>query len=542
MKSVLIIFLMVLSAAFPCFSEADEGHGQTGTPPEQLGEVHFPIVCDPSAQKPFDRAVALLHSFWYDEARRAFAEVAKNDPNCAMAHWGKAMTLFHPLWGMPDAAALKEGLAAIGQAAAMGGGSDRERGYIQALSTFYRDSETRDHRSRMVAYEQAMEALAARFPEDREAKIFYALALNGTALPNDQSYANQKKAGSLLEPLFSEMPNHPGVAHYLIHAYDTAALAGRALGAARAYAKIAPSSAHALHMPSHIFTRLGLWQEAIESNTASANAAEAQAVRSGNPAAREPKFHAMDYLAYAFLQQGRDQEARKVLETLNLARKEIPESSASAAYAAAAIPARYSFERHQWPEGVAIVTQKSPYPWTDALIHFARAVGGARSRKTALAQAEAKMLAGIRDRLKKEKQVYWADQAEVQRLAAEGWLAHAKGENGLAVKLLRAAADLEDSTEKHPVTPGPILPAREMLADLYMKVRFRKEALASYEAVLAGAPNRFNTLVGAARAAGALGDSNKARGYYEKLLAIAGSDSSRPELKEAKAFLEKKRP
>lgn len=542
MKSVMnSVSMMVLAAllAFPAYGRADEGHLQTGPPPEQLGEVHFPVSCDPSVQKPFDRAVALLHSFWYDEAKRAFASVAKSDPNCAMAYWGVAMTLFHPLWGMPEKAALKEGAAAVGQAAAMGGGSDRERGYIQALSAFYRDAETRDHRSRAVAYEQAMGALAGRFPEDREATIFYALALNATALPNDKSYTNQKKAGSLLEPLFAEMPNHPGVAHYLIHSYDNPLLAPRALAAARAYAKIAPSVPHALHMPSHIFTRLGLWNESIQSNLASANAAEEEAVRSGNPAAREPKFHAMDYLAYAYLQEGRDPEARKILEILKLTRKDIPEGSASAAYAASAIPVRYFFERHKWSEGLAIITQKTTYPWTDALIHFARAVSAARVGKNVHAQVETDMLAIIRDGLKKSNQTFWADQVEVQHLAAEGWLAHAKGENDKAIQLMRAAADLEESMEKSPVTPGPVLPAREMLAELYLEVRFPKQALGSFEAVLAAAPNRFNALAGAAHAAEMLQDLGKARSYYEKLLAVAGADSPRPEVIEAKAFLAK---
>lgn len=538
MKSIWTCFLIVLFI-FPVFSYGDEGHRPTGAPPEQLGEVHFPVSCDPSVQKPFNRAVALLHSFWYDEAKQTFAAIVKSDPNCAMAHWGVAMTLFHPLWGMPDAADLKEGAAAIGQAAAMGGGTDRERGYIEALRAFYRDAEKQDHRARMVAYEQAMEALAARFPDDREATIFYALALNGAAFPNDRSYTNQKKAGGLLEPLLIEMPNHPGAAHYLIHSYDNPQLADRALSAARAYAKIAPSVPHALHMPSHIFTRLGLWNESILSNVASANAAEQQATESGNPAAREPKFHAMDYLVYAFLQEGRDKEARKILDMMKLTRKEIPESSASAAYAVAAIPARYYFERHHWNEGLAIITQKSAYPWTDALIHFARAVGAARSGKPIHAQLEINMLAGIRESLKKEKQDYWADQVEVQKKAAEGWLAHAKGENNAAVQFLREAADLEDSMEKHPVTPGPILPAREMLAELYMEIRFPKEALASYEAVLAVAPNRFNALAGAARAAERVKDSGKARRYYEKLLAVAGADSARPDVKEAIGFLKK---
>ncbi len=538
MKSILIIFLTAL-AVFPAFSDADEGHGQAGAPPEQLGEVRFPISCDAAVQKPFDRAVALLHSFWYDKARRVFSAIAETDPQCAMAHWGVAMTLFHPLWGMPDAAELKEGSAAIGRAVAAGAKSDREKGYIEALSAFYRDAEKRDHRSRTVAYEQAMKSHAARFPDDREATIFYALALNATAFPNDRSYANQKKAGSLLEPLLAEMPNHPGVAHYLIHSYDNPLLADRALFAARAYAKIAPSVPHALHMPSHIFTRLGLWEESISSNLASANAAEQQAVASENPAAREPKFHAMDYLMYAYLQGGRDPEARKILEILKLTRKEIPEGSASAAYAAAAIPARYYFERRNWVEGLAIITQKTNYSWTDALIHFARAVGAARSGKNIHAQVEIDMLAGIRDRLKKEKQDFWADQVEVQKKAAEGWLAHAKGGNDDAVQLLRAAADLEDSMEKHPVTPGPILPAREMLAELYMEIRFPKEALASYEAVLAVAPNRFNALAGAARAAEQVKDSDKARKYYEKLLTVAGADSTRPDVKEAIGFLAK---
>lgn len=542
MKRVWMV-LLGLFLAFPSFGWADEGHDEPGAPPEQVGEVAFVVSCDPAVQERFNRAVALLHSFWYDEAKRAFEGVAEADPACSMAHWGVAMTLFRPLWGMPDAAALKEGSEAIGKAAEIGTESERERGYIGALSAFYRDFDSRDHRTRILAYEAEMESLVNRFPDDREATIFYALALNGAALPTDPTHANQKKAGSLLEPLLAEMPNHPGIAHYLIHSYDTPGLADGALSAARAYAKIAPSVPHALHMPSHIFTRLGLWRESIDSNLASAKAAEEHAARSGEPGAAEPKFHAMDYLMYAYLQQGRDAEAKTIFEILKSLEKEIPKS-ASAAYASAAIPTRYYLERHRWAEALSITARSSSYPWTDALIHFARAVGAARSGKIQQAQFEIKKLGAIRDALKKQNQPYWADQVEVQRRAAEGWLFHAKGENGMAMKSLRAAADLEERMEKHPVTPGPLLPAREMLGEFYLALsgRFSKDALASYEAVLAAAPNRFNALAGAARAAKRTQDLGKARSYYEALLTVAGeADGARPELKEAKAFLAKAR-
>lgn len=540
----LILFFLASILFFPSIGRADEGHDATALPSSRLGEVHFPVSCDPKVQKDFDRAVALLHSFWYDEAKRAFASVAESDPRCAMAHWGVAMTLFRPLWGMPNDAALKEGLAALEKAAVVGTESSREQGYLEALLEFYREPDSRDHRMRAVAYEKAMEALSNRFPEDKEAVIFHALALNGAALPTDQTYENQKRAGALLEPLMTEMPNHPGIAHYLIHSYDSPALAERALPAARAYAQIAPAVPHALHMPSHIFTRLGFWQESIQSNLASAAAADAHAKQTGKPSLREPQFHAMDYLAYAYLQEGRDMEVKALLDTLASIQKEIPEGAASPAYAAAAIPARYALERRRWPEAVVLIPRPSiAAPWTEGITHFARAVGAARSGKIKQAQTEVKKLTTLRDALKKQNQTYWADQVEVQRTAAEGWLAHAKGENGKAIKLMRAAADQEEGMEKHPVTPGPIVPAREMLAELYQTVRLHKDALASYEAVLAGAPNRFNALVGAARAAEKSRDPKKARTYYEKLLEVAGrSDGTRPELKEAKAFLAKAKP
>jgi hypothetical protein len=521
---------------------AHEEHQHPAGNLEQLGTVHFPVSCSAEAQAQFQRAVAIQHSFWFEEAGKEFAAVTVTDPGCAMGYWGVAMSLYHPLWDPPDATALQQGWAAVAKAKAVGAKTEREQNYIAAIEVFYQDAETRDHRTRALAYEKAMEQVHIRYPEDHEAAVFYALALVATALPTDKTYANQQKAGAILEKVFAAQPNHPGVAHYIIHSYDYPPLADRALTAARSYAKIAPAVPHALHMPSHIFIRLGLWQESIVSNRASAAAAKEYALKAFPGRVWFQELHAMDYLVYAYLQGAQGQEARDVLDRLKTVQKAEPESGVSA-YALTAIPARYALERRAWNEAKAVPLHFSTFPWSryrwaEANVYFARALGAAHSGDTASAQKEVEKLQSLRDMLAEAKQSYWAEQVEIQRRAAAAWLAYAEGQNEQALVLMRSAADLEDATEKDPVTPGPILPARELLGDLLLELKQPTQALREFEASLGASPNRFNGLSGAARAAQQAGDAEKARSYYAKLVALSEhGDTARAELTEAQTFL-----
>jgi tetratricopeptide (TPR) repeat protein len=535
-RSVLYVSLIVLLCVVPVMAHEE------GRPSEQLGHVHFPISCSAAAQQQFDRAVALLHSFWYEEAVKAFTEVTQTDAHCAMGYWGIAMSLWYPLWYPPSPAALQQGAAAVARAQALQAPTERERAYITAIAAFYTDADKLDHRTRAVAYEKAMEQVHRRYPEDREAAIFYALALDTTAVPTDKTYANVLKAAEILEPIFAEQPNHPGVAHYLIHSYDYPPLAPRALPAARNYAKIAPSAPHALHMPSHIFTRLGLWQESIHSNAAAAAASKAYARKVGAAGAWPEQLHAMDYLAYAYLQGAQDREAKRVLDELLEIHKAEPESL-PAAYAFAAIPARYALERRRWADAAALTLHPSSFPWdrfrgVEAMTVFTRALGAARSGDVTQASKEVATLQALHSALTEAHQGYWADQVEIQRRAAAAWVAHALGKQEEAVTLMRAAADLESATDKLPVTPGPIVPARELLGELLLDVQQPAQALTEFEASLRTDPNRFNGLYGAAHAAELAGDRAKARTYYGNLVALcAQADTERPELMAAKAFL-----
>ncbi|PYO55950.1 MAG: hypothetical protein DMD83_16995 [Candidatus Rokuibacteriota bacterium] len=485
-------------------------------------------------QPSFDRAVALLHSFWYGAAVKAFSELGSNDPGCAMAHWGVAMSLWYPLWEPPSAAVLKQGGEAVQKAKAIGGKTDRERDYIGAIETFYRDADKLDHRTRALAYEAAMERVYTKYPDDREAAIFYALALDATQLPTDKTYANALKAGQILEKVFAEQPNHPGVAHYIIHSYDYPPLSARALDAARRYAKIAPSAPHALHMPSHIFTRRGLWEESIQSNASAAAAAKSDADAQG-------QLHAMDYMVYAHLQLAQDGKAWRVVEETVTFGK-IERETAATAYAQASIPARYVLELRRWSQAAALPVLSRPERYTHAegITHFARALGAARTGDIAAARREVERLQALRDTLVQAKQGYWADQVEVQRRAAAGWLAWAEGQPEEAVALMRRAADLEDSTEKHPVTPAAVLPARELLGDLLAELNQPALAVREYEASLQREPNRFNGLYGAARTAELSGDLTKAKAFYAKVVELGSqADTGRPELAAARAFLAK---
>jgi len=510
----------------------------------ELGKVNFPISCSVSAQKQFNRAVAWLHSFEYQEAEKTFTQVTFADQKCGMGYWGIAMSQYHPIWALPTVEELKKGWDAIEKARSVGARTARERGYIAAIEVFYKDADKLDHRARVFAYREAMERLYRRYPKDREASVFYALTLIATGMTaNDKSYTSEKKAAEILKRVLAAEPEHPGVAHYLIHGYDYPPLAALALPAARSYAKIAPASAHAQHMPSHIFTRLGLWQEAIQSNLDAASSAKAYAIRRRLVGAWDEQLHAMDYLIYAYLQTGQDKLARRIVEELNRIQKAEPENF-KVAYAFSAVPARYALERRRWSEAAALTLFPAEFPWrrfpwAEAHLHFARAIGAARSGDAASARQEVEKLTTIRQALAEIKGDYdWAKQVEIHARAAAAWLAFAEGKPEEAIQLMRAAAELDDSTDKHPVTPGSLIPAREQLADLLLELNQPADALEEFETSLRSAPNRFNGIYGAAKAALALGDQRKAKTYFSQLVKLCPqADGDRPELEQARESL-----
>jgi tetratricopeptide (TPR) repeat protein len=511
---------------------------------EKMGRVQFPVSCTAAAQKQFDQALGALHSFWYEEALRLFTAVTETDPGCAMGYWGIAMSIYYPLWVPPSQATLQKGINAIEKAKSIGAKTDREGAYIAAIEAFYKDSDKLDHRTRTVAYEKALERIHVQYPNDREAAIFYALALNATAPPTDKTYVKQLKAGEILEKVFAEQPDHPGVAHYIIHSYDNPILASRGIPAAQRYTKIAPSVPHAQHMPSHIFTRIGLWQESIQSNRGAVAASKAYAAKAHPGAAYYEHLHALDYLAYAYLQGAQDREAEGVLDELRAIKKVQPEAF-QAAYAYAAIPARYALERRRWSEAAALTVAPttfpwSRFPWAEAVTHFARAMGSARSGNAANARKDIEKLESLQDALIKAKDSYWAKQVDIQRRVATAWFLRAERKNDEALQLMQSAADLEDSTDKHPVTPAPIQPARELLGEMLLELGDPAQAIKEFEASHRIEPNRFRGLYGAAKAAQASGDREKARHYYAKLISLCErADTDRPEIKEAKAYLTK---
>jgi tetratricopeptide (TPR) repeat protein len=511
----------------------------------KLGQVDFPVTCTAAAQKQFDQALGALHSFWYEEALRLFTAVAETDPSCAMAYWGIAMSIYYPLWVPPSQPTLQKGTNAIEKAKSIGAKTDREGAYIAAIEVFYKDSDKLEHRARTLAYEKAMEQIHRQYPNDREAAIFYALALNATASPTDKTYAQQRKAGEILEKVFAEQPDHPGVAHYIIHSYDNPSTANRGLPAAQRYIKIAPSVPHAQHMPSHIFTRLGLWQESIHSNLGAVAASKEYAAKIHPEAAYYEQLHALDYLAYAYLQGAQDQEAKRVLDELRAIKKVQPEAF-QAAYAYAAIPARYALERRRWSEAAALTVQPTAFPWSrfqwaEAVTHFARAMGAARSGNVDSSRKDIEKLESLQDALVKAKDSYWAKQVDIQRRVASAWYLRAENKSDEALQLMQSAADLEDSTDKHPVTPAPIQPARELLGEMLLELGDPVQALKEFEISHRVEPNRFRGLYGAAKAAQESGDREKARLYYAKLISLCEhADADRPELKEANTFLSSK--
>jgi hypothetical protein len=551
LQIVLIVLMILLSACIaplpapPAVSGADQTESEhEHALPQGLGEVNFPVSCTPEAQAEFNHGVALLHSFWFPPAIRSFTTVAELDPTCVMAHWGVAMSLLGNPFGWPlTGPALVDGWTAVEQALAIGAKTPREAAYIDAVTAFYKDAATVDHRTRALAYTAAIEKLAQDYPEDTEAQIFYALALNATALPTDKSYANQRKAVEILGQIFAAQPNHPGIAHYLIHSNDYPALAEHGLDAALRYAAIAPAVPHAQHMPSHIFTRRGYWQESIATTLVSARVAKEE-VAAKHPPGTAPAdaLHAMDYLMYAYLQMAQDGAATALLDELQSI-KQVDVERFGAAYALAAMPARYALERGQWTETAALTLHPPELAWdkfpqAEAVLVFARGLGAARKGDGVAARQELDRLQVLREAMVTAKLDYWVGQADIQSREVAAWIALAEGKNEEALALMREAVALEDATEKHPVTPGPFVPAHELLGELLLALDQPAEALTEFEASHLIEPNRFRGLYGAARAAELAGEMEKARTFYEALVALgADADSERTELVEAKAFL-----
>jgi tetratricopeptide (TPR) repeat protein len=493
----------------------------------ELGTVAFPVTCNAGAQEHMHRAVAMLHSFWFPEARSTFEAAAEADPGCGIAHWGVAMTHFgNPMAGGNAAASQAAGWEAAQRAAAAGARSARDQAYVDAAATLFRDHATRPNRERMQAYAAALGAIVERHPEDTEAKIFHGIFLVATASPTDLSFAQQRRAAEGLIALFSEQPRHPGLAHYIIHAFDSPPLAANALEAARQYLGIAPAAPHALHMPSHIFTRLGYWDESIQSNRRSADL-EAQ------PGA---KSHPLDYLVYAYLQQGRDAMASAAIQEIAGASDGDYVAGTLGGYNALAMPARYALERDDWRAAAGLRVIPTA-PASEAVTHFARAIGAARSGDVPTARAALAELERLVAALVAQNDPYWPIIVDAQRMAVAAWIAHAEGDHAGALDQARMAAEKEETVEKHPVTPGPLIPARELYGDLLAEHGDPTAALAAYEATLAREPNRARTLVGAARAARAAGRSDLARSYYRALVELMDPSSARPELREANQFL-----
>ena len=513
-------------------------------PGKQFGTVDFLTSCSEKTKKDFDLAVALLHSFEYDEAEKVFAKIIDKDATCAMAYWGVAMCNYHQVWPSPPSPAeLEKGNKVIAIARSLQG-SERETDYINAIGVFYKDYNTIDHRTRSLNFVNAMEKLYHKYPTDKEAAIFYALALDGTADPADKSFKNQRKAGAILTGLYPNEPDHPGIVHYIIHTYDYPELASLGLTAARKYASIAPASAHAQHMPSHIFTRLGLWDERIKSNLVSTSSAKCYAQNAGIKGHWDEELHGMDYLMYAYLQKGENGLAKQQYDYLKSIKQVFPVNFKDA-YAFAAIPARYFLENKMWKEaaGMEMFPADFPwqnFPWQKAIVHFTRLLGSVHTGNIDAARTELKMLHNIHDTLIAKKDTYKANQVMIQAKTGEAWILLGEKKLNEALQLMTTAADMEDRTEKSPVTPGEVIPAKELLADMLLQLNKPAEALEAYESDLRKHPNRFNGLYGAALAGEKINNIEKAKYYYGQLTAIANSPAAnRPELETARLFLKK---
>ena len=501
--------------------------GQEHAHMEDLGSVSFPVACSAEAQERMHRAVAMLHSFWFPEARRTFESVVEADPGCGIGYWGVALTHFgNPMGGGSGAEGQAAGWEAAQKAVEAGARSPRDQAYVDAAVALFRGHGSLDNRTRMRAYEEALEGIVDAHPEDTEAKIFHAIFMVANAPPTDLTFARQQRAAETLNELYRRQPRHPGLAHYIIHAFDSPSLARHALDAARQYAGIAPAAPHALHMPSHIFTRLGYWDESIATNRRSA---DLEPTPGG-------KSHPMDYLVYAYLQQGRDELALGAIEEIggNTSGEYIAGTLGS--YNALAMPARYALEREDWASAAAL-SVASTVASAEAVTRFARALGAARSGQAAAARQEVAALEALVADLRAQNDEYWSLVVDAQRTAVAAWVAHAEGRHDEALDLARRAADDEERVEKHPVTPGPLIPARELLGDILMVHRLPAEALAAYERTLEREPNRARTLTGAARAARAAGQDEVARAHYRALVDLMDPASTRPELREANEFI-----
>ena len=545
----MIIKTLALTGALALAAAAGaQEHEHGGAAGGQLGTVTFATSCSAAAQPLFNRGVALLHSFEFGRAVEAFTATLKADPSCAIAEWGIALSA----WSNPFAAGirpappLKLGGDAVARARALGPKTGRERAYVDAVSQLYENADAIEQRTRLVAYRDAMAKVAATYPADSEASIFHALSISAVAAasPPDPAYAEPLKAGAILEKLIATRPDHPGLAHYLIHSYDYPPLADRALEAARRYAKIAPDSPHARHMPSHTFTRVGYWQESIDANVASGTVARRDGVVG-------EELHSMDYRTYAYLQTAQDEQARAMVDALpEVAGRFKPDGPASAApnsaalFAIAAIPARYAIERGAWAEAAALEPRPSGYPYTEALTHMARAIGAAHTGDAARIKASIAALQRITDALTAQHETYWAEQTGIQRGEASAWLALTEGRAADAVAGMRDAAAREDRTEKSAVTPGPLAPARELLGEMLLQLNQPAEALKEFEATLKKEPNRFRAVYGAAKAAALAANPARARAYYAQLVKICerGDQPGRPELAEARRLLKSSAP
>ena len=556
-RSLRLVFLVGLASSFLA-----SNHVKSATAPEPgdlrgVGKVTFPITSVPDVQSDFARGVALLHSFFYEEARRVFTSVAERDPKCAMAQWGIAMTWWHPIWTPPTPDEMRAGKAAIEKAMSMNTGSDRERGFITALNTYYNTPDSSaavpvgqschgpvGPRDRVIAYEKAMRQLLDKYPDDFEVQTFYAFAVlaTGYATPNDTSLSKQLEAAGILETLWKQNANHPGVVHYLIHSYDYPQLAQRGLTAAQTYDSIAPWVPHALHMPSHIFTRLGMWDESIAANRASAEASRAYAAMRHRDATEAEELHALDYMAYSYLQEARDAEAKKIVGLAAKVRKTNPELEFSAAYALAAIPTRYAFERNDWAAAANLSIPNLPhwssFPFMEALIEYGHALGRAHTSDLDGARKAIARMQQLRDATKEPKFDYFKSHLDLQMQAASAWVSAAEGKKSEAIDMLRRAADSEDILGKHPVSPGAFVPIREQLGNLLLEMGQPTEAQREFEAALKIYPGRFRGLYGAAQAAELAGDNEGASRYYTKLATqTSKAGGSRDELNHVREFL-----
>ena len=512
----------------------------------QFGDVSFSLACNYKTRETFNLAISLLHSFEYTEAEKAFVQVIDRDPECAMAYWGVAMSIYHGLWAPPGPEVLEKGTKLLAIAEKLPK-SDKAEQYLAAIGAFYKDWETIDNQTRKLRYANKMEEMYHDNKEDAEVAIFYALALRASASPTDKTYKKQRESGKLLESLFQEKPNHPGIAHYIIHSYDYPELAELGLSTARRYAEIAPASAHAQHMPSHIFTRLGLWEESISTNINSASSAVCYAESVSPGAHWDEEVHAMGYLVYAYLQTGDNTKAIEQYNYLKSFKKIFP-ANFKIAYTAAAIPARIVLENKNWQEAASIELPNSlelsweQFPWQKSILYFARAMGSIHTGDLNSAEKELGTIKSFHQELIALNDTYKANQVDIQIKITEAWLQLKKGNEKEALALMTIAADMESKTSKHPVTPGEVLPADELLADMLLALNKPSEALEAYEANLKGHPNRFNGVYGAAVAAKQSGNQEKAAQYFNQLIELTkNSNSNRPEVKEAKKYIKERK-